>query len=54
MKFTVDEAWELLNDMRTNKETWSLNLGNKGGTDIESLFKKSADLPINRESGGDR
>ena len=35
MKYTIDQAWELLNDMRMNKEAWSEDLGNKGGTEVE-------------------
>ena len=35
MKYTIDQAWELLNDMRMNKEAWSEDLSNKGGTKVE-------------------
>ena len=35
MKYTIDQAWELLNDMRMNKEAWSEDLGNKGGIEVE-------------------
>ena len=40
MKYTIDQAWELLNDMRMNKEAWSEDLGSKGGTELEyDVFK---------------
>ena len=35
MKYTIDQAWELLNDIRMNKEAWLEDLGNKGGTEVE-------------------
>ena len=35
MKYTIDQAWELLNDMRINKEAWSEDLGCKEGTEVE-------------------
>ena len=35
MKYTIDQAWELLNDMRINKESWSDDSGSKGGTEVE-------------------
>ena len=35
MDFTITQAWNLLNKIRNNRETWSFNIGDEGGLKVE-------------------
>ena len=35
MEFTVTQAWELLERIHRNRETWGFDLGGEGGIEVE-------------------
>lgn len=41
MKFTITEAWKLLDKIRDNRETWSFGIGDEGGLKVEHDYIKT-------------